>query len=133
MSACANKKTKYREITEYFVTDIKEDGSKQFSYSLIIKMPSKQPKGNVRGGHSSVKGGQGGRRNNGVEGSSKKIKGNNSDMFARIENRFYEMLEAKLAATKFCQVGYLTLDSYIDREKSQLRGECHDQAEQQSK
>jgi len=137
MSACANKKPKRPEIKEYFVTNIKEDGSKHFSYSLIMKMPSKRKNSDMTARKNKEKGGgtsQNGRKSNGTAGRNSngghiKNKANNTARLAQIENNFYEMLDAKLIATAFCRDGYFTLDSYIGKDQSQLRGECNEAAE----
>jgi len=124
MSACANKSPKRPEIKEYFVTDIKNDGSKHFSYSLVMKISPKQKNRNFTVRKN--------RRNSGDNVQNKrntKNKTNNTARLAPIEDKFYEMLEAKLVATAFCRDGYFTLDSYIGKSKSQLRGECNETAE----
>ena len=49
MLACASNQKKQPEIKEIFVTDIKENGLKLFSYSVTMSSPQKETNGNGRG------------------------------------------------------------------------------------
>ena len=123
MLACASNQKKQPEIKEIFVTDIKENGLKLFSYSVTMSSPQKEM--SVKGGGRKGNGGMGG----GMRGTRKGAGRSDSEsMTNRSMEKINEKLDSKLAETGYCREGYIVLNSYGGKGKSQIRGECKDGA-----
>ena len=122
MLACASNQKKQPEIKEIFVTDIKENGLKLFSYSVTMSSPQKETNGNGRGRKGA--GGMGG----GMRGRNGGGSPNHESMTNRSKAKINEKLDSKLAETGYCREGYIVLNSYAGKGKSQIRGECKEGA-----
>ncbi len=111
LSGCSNQDKKRPALTETFETEITEDGSKRFVYQVS---PDR------------AKGGRQARSQDGRPPSRDGQKPSNRG--AKIAEKTEAMLQEKLAKTEFCQDGYMVLDSYFDRGRYTIRGECRDEA-----
>jgi len=123
--ACASNEKRQPEIKEVFVTDIKENGDKLFSYSLIMSSPQKGMNGGAMGrgmsrGSSGMGGDMQGRKGAGNPGRE--------SMMSRMKAMINEKLEAKLSETGYCRKGYVELDSHVGRGRSQIKGKCKEDA-----
>jgi len=123
--SCASNQDKNIERKAYFVTNIKDDGSKVFSYSLISNMSNKE-KGRRKEGERRDNGKM--RKSKGERQGKSSGKLDNANIITRIEKTFYQGLNEKLNTTHFCRQGYFTIDKFISRKKSQLKGECNESA-----
>ena len=113
--ACASNQTKKSEIEEIFVTDIKPNGIKLFSYTMTVSRPS----GSRSGTGGGKRGGEGGKQGGGSSGRPDR-----ESMMKGIK----EKLDARLAETGYCREGYIVLGRRIDRGRSFIRGECKEGA-----
>ena len=105
-------------ITESFITDIKDDGTKLFIYVANFKAPK------IRTNKAA---GQG--RNNGQQQQpARNVSNIRSDMAERQEQLALEALELKLQITKFCRLGYFVLGNYNQFGSIEIRAECQDSA-----
>ena len=113
LTACASNGKKTPDIEEIFVTNIHENGTKQFHYTVTTSSDgnSQSNSRKSRGGGRS----KGGGRSEG--GSQDKVK-----------QMVYTMLDSRLSETGYCRNGYIELDSYFARGSSSIRGECRDGA-----
>jgi len=120
---CASNQSKSHEIVETFVTDIKEDGSKRFSFSLTASSFQQNGDGKMgQGGHGrGDHSGQGMGRHGAGRSGRGSMGGQNKEMI-------YEKLESKLSETGYCRDGYIELDFYRSRGQSQIKGECNEDA-----
>ena len=132
-SSCSSNPPKRPEPEESFVTHITEDGTKKFSFSLTSNNSrGGKNKGGGPGGRGSGKGGGQGRgqtrggpdRNS--AGSDQR--GNPSEHKFQMKERFIKRLEKNLFEKQYCHEGYSEIDSYIDREMSQYKGQCQEKA-----
>ncbi|MCK4708150.1 MAG: hypothetical protein KAU21_05985 [Gammaproteobacteria bacterium] len=115
--ACASTQKRQPEVKEIFVTNIKEDGVKLFSYSVTMSTPKKGK----------------GRRGDGGKGRGKhgKMGAGNPDRESMMnENRgkITEKLDSRLLETGYCREGYIELNRYMGTGQSQIRGECKEKA-----
>jgi hypothetical protein len=113
--ACASSQTKKPEIEELFITDIKPNGIKLFSYTVSVSRPSGSRGGTGRG----KRGGGGGKQGGGATGRPDR-----ESMMKGLK----EKLDARLAETGYCREGYIVLGRRIDRGRSFIRGECKEGA-----
>lgn len=104
-------------ITESFITDIKEDGTKLFVYVANFKASKIRTNKSV---------GQG--RNNGQKQPTQSVSNIRSDMAERQEKVALEALELKLQITGFCRLGYFVLGNYNQFGSVEIRAECHESA-----
>ena len=101
MLACASNQKRQPEIKEIFVTDIKENGLKLFSYSVTMSSPQKEMNGKGRG-RIGV-GGMHGRKGAGREGRE--------SMTHQNKEKINQKLDSKLVETGYCREGYIELNS----------------------
>ena len=120
--ACAGNQKRQPEIKEVFVTDIKENGIKLFSYSVTMSSPQKG--GDGKGMGRRGEGGMGG----GMRGKKGAGRSDRESMMNQTKERINEKLVSKLAETGYCREGYIEIDSYVGRGQSQIRGECKEGA-----
>ncbi len=111
LSGCSSQDKKRPSLTETFETQITEDGSKRFVYQVS---PDRS------------KGGRPPRNQDGKPPSRDGQK--SSNRAAKVAEKTEAMLQEKLAKTEFCQDGYMVLDSFFDRGRYTIRGECRDEA-----
>ncbi|WP_299768262.1 hypothetical protein [uncultured Pseudoteredinibacter sp.] len=134
VAACSSTPEK-EGFSENFVTQISEDGSKRFQYTLQKGIPDG---GRKRGGR--VKGG--GMKGGGMMGAGGARRGqgddkNRTDMIAKMQEKVKAQaqgsLEEKLAEVEFCREGYMVLHEAFTMGRSQLLGECRDTASEEDR
>jgi len=118
--SCASNKHERRKSAPIFVTNITDNGSKLFSFSVS--------RGTNNGGEGAYKGGHGGGKGGGSRNSDSNQGGNSEEMVKKLQVAMFQKLEEKLLVTEFCREGYFELDSYFTRGASQIRGECNESA-----
>jgi hypothetical protein len=134
LAACASHEPKPPKTQESFITLIKRDGTKQFSYALVMDMPDKSKQGGGKrgggpGGHPDGPPGGGHGRPHG----DKKSGDGNDDIDDHFNFMFNEGLNAKLGDTSFCRSGYKELDKKSRPGVIQISGECNDTASDEDK
>lgn len=107
-------------ISESFKTDIKPNGLKLFTYKAYAKIPTSKD------GERGMRGPSAGKAGKGERGGSQKP--NLEAMKKKQKETIFTLLDIKLAETGFCQNGYTTINSYFERGRSEVRGECNDSA-----
>ena len=122
---CASNENRQPEVKEIFVTDIKENGTKLFSYSVTMNSPQKERDG--RGMGRKMPKGEGGMRG-GKQGRKGAGKPNRESMMSRVKEMINEKLDSKLEETGYCRESYIELDSFIGKGQSQIRGKCKEYA-----
>jgi hypothetical protein len=115
--ANSNKRPK-EIITESFITDIKEDGTKLFIYVANFRAPKisrpKQAPGQGRNGQQQQ--------------PVQSMSSIRSDIALRQEEIAFEALERKLSINKYCRAGYFVLGNYNQFGSIEIRAECQDSA-----
>lgn len=126
--ACASHEPKPPKTTDYFVTVIQADGTKQFGYSLVMQMPERgQRRGGGPGGPGGRKGPPpGGPGGPGMGGGPKAEKDN--PMAEELQRLTTEGLLATLEDTGFCRNGYTPLDKQVRRNAISIQGQCQEKA-----
>ena len=125
-----------QKISEYFSTEIMEDGSKRFYFSLIIshqhdeennnqmrEKQSKRGKGGSGRGSGTRKGG-----NDNAQTKQSTAKPAKSTKTNSMELELEERLINQLALNSYCRTGYMELERNIGRALMSIRGECHESA-----
>lgn len=141
---CASKPPAPPKTHDSFITLIKRDGTKQFSYTLIMEMPEAKGKGPGRGhggpppgGIGSGGKGPGGKRpeGKGPGGKGPDIRMEDKDdlMAEQFALMFDKGLNEKLATTGFCRTGFNQLDKQSRRGATQVQGECNEPATDEDK
>ncbi len=128
LAGCASKPPAPPKTQESFITLVKRDGTKQFSYTMIMEMPEGKGKsgGPGRGGHGGHHGGPPGGPGGKGPGKHGKDKGDDrEDQFALM---FDNGLNEKLATTGFCRTGFSQLDKQGRAGATQVQGECNEPA-----
>lgn len=130
--ACANQEPKPPKTTDSIITLIQADGSKQFSYTLIMEMPERGERP-----HDGRGGGKGRPSPSGTspERPDAKHPGGPND-FDRDDDSGYDGLKhlteegllAKLEDTGYCRNGYQQLETQSRRGAMNIAGECYDKA-----
>lgn len=115
---CASTKKRSKEIvSDSFITDIKENGTKLFVYVANFRTPKIKPQ---------KIGGQG--RNNSQQQPVKSMSSIRSDIADKQEELTIEALELKLTSTDYCRTGYFVLGNYNQFGSVEIRGECREGA-----
>ncbi|WP_231129239.1 hypothetical protein [Alteromonas mediterranea] len=125
VSACAHRPGPLDMDEIFFETQIKQDGTKLFAFSIPLMKPREGAKGGGgRGGRGEGggRGGRGGQESRG--GSSKK----SSDSSERMTEQLYASLDEKLDATGYCQTGFIEIDTHQTEDRLHLLGECNETA-----
>lgn len=135
--ACASQEPKPPKTTDSIITLIQADGSKQFSYTLIMEMPERggRPHGG-RGGRTGGKGPggtpPGGPDGNHPGGPGDFDRGNDGNYDGRDDGPLKHLTEegllAKLEDTGYCRNGYQQLETQSRRGAMNIAGECYDKA-----
>lgn len=129
MISCSSTQKK-QEPVGHFVTHITEDGTKKFSYSLVASNPRNNKKGHNKGGGANNRGGGRGGKGGGQDrnrGGSRDRSDQSNQKFM-IKEKFLKKLERTLFEKDYCHEGYSELDSFYDREMSQIKGTCEEKA-----
>ena len=129
--ACANHEPKPPKTQEFFSTLIKSDGTKQFSYALVMEMPDGARHDGPGGKHGGHRGGghgghSGGDHSHGDHTDGKR--GGEEGPGDHLNYMFSEGLSAKLSDTGFCRQGYKQLDKTSRMGAIQINAECNDVA-----
>lgn len=121
--SCSHKPKK-PEHKEFFVTHILANGTKMFSYNILLDRPNGSHKERLSGGGGS-KGGRSGRMG---KGGDRREKGNSNrtESKQKTEDRFYSKLEKVLFKNNYCREGYRKLNSFIDKEEAVMKGQCNE-------
>ena len=133
LSACSA--TKQPKMEEFFHTKIHDDGSKRFTFSLIViqGQSDKKDKSQKRANKPSKGSGNRGGNKNGdrenKQGSSNKESSRTSKMTELFEERFQE----QMIKNQYCREGYITLDSGFSGAIYTLRGECQENATEEDR
>ena len=126
VSACAHRPPPLDMDEIFFETQIKQDGTKLFAFSIPLMKPREGAKGGGgrggRGGEGGGRGGRGGQESRG--GSSQK----SSDSSDRMTEQLYASLNEKLDETGYCQTGYIEIDTHQTEDRLHLLGECNETA-----
>ncbi|WP_299974966.1 hypothetical protein [uncultured Pseudoteredinibacter sp.] len=131
VAACSSTPEK-EGFNENFVTQISDDGSKRFQYTLHKEIPDG---GRKRGGRMNGGGMKGGGMMGagGGQGGGK----NRSDMIAKMQQKVKAQaqgsLEEKLAEVEFCREDYMVLHEAFTMGRFQLQGECRDTANEEDR
>ncbi len=140
--ACASHQPKEPQTQEFFSTLIKADGSKQFSYTLVMEMPEgKGGRGGRRGPPPGGMGGPGGGMDGpggGMGGGHHGGRGPGGDdkdnpMAEQLEHLAKEGLLAKLEDTGYCRDSYTQLDKSERRNAIMISGECVEDATEEDR
>lgn len=126
VSACAHRPPPLDMDEIFFETQIKQDGTKLFAFSIPLMKPREGAKGGGgrggRGGEGGGRGGRGGQESRG--GSAQK----SSDSSERMNEQLYASLDEKLDETGYCQTGYIEIDTHQTEDRLHLLGECNETA-----
>lgn len=132
MTGCSsNQKT---EVPQgYLATNISEDGSKQFVYTVDLPESNGQGrrgKGNGRPGNVAghVQGGSNRGLTGGVTaGTGGRSKGGGRGQQGKA-SLLQEALDAELKRTGYCRKGYMELDRMMQTAQTSIKGECVESA-----
>ncbi|MDH4274727.1 MAG: hypothetical protein OEW08_06795 [Gammaproteobacteria bacterium] len=129
-AACASHQEKDIFIEEAFVTNIKSNGIKIFVYNVMTGQVDKAVNdGKTLPGGSRRKKGKEAFVRNGVDSPRPGYVATHNPN----HHQLLKSLDIKLAETGYCRRGYLELDNFFDRSRSQIRGECKDGATQEDR
>lgn len=133
LSACSS--TKQSQMEEFFKTKIHADGSKRFTFSLVIlqtqnhnKEKSQQRPNKPSKSNGNRKKGQNDSRNN-KQGSLDK----ENSKLSKMTELFEERLQKYMANKQYCREGYITLETSFSGAIYTLRGECQESATDEDK
>ena len=133
VSACAHRPPPLDMDEIFFETQIKQDGTKLFAFSIPLMKPREGAKGGGgrggrgQGGDGGGRGGRGGQESRG--GSSQK----SFDRSDRMTEQLYASLDEKLDETGYCQTGYIEIDTHQTEDRLHLLGECNETASELDK
>lgn len=130
--ACASNEPKPPKTTDTFTSLIKTDGTKQFSYVLVMEMPERGGRP-PRGGKSMGGKGPGGHHGGPPPGGQGKKgpafdRDGADDMQDKLTHLTEEGLLAQLEDSGYCRNGYRQLEIQSRRGAMSILGECYDKA-----
>jgi hypothetical protein len=129
LTACAAEPEKPEPPSGYFATNVTEDGTRQFQYTLEVSDSPPDRRGGRPGnlqGHavgSSGRGLSGGVSASTASGGSRQGPGG-YEAFQRINKLLENRLEAELARSGFCPSGYRETERVVEPGLIYIRGEC---------
>lgn len=116
---------KEKATREYFVTHILADGTKMFSYVLERSNNNqRKTKGRKRRSKGSFK------AQNRTERSGQSYRKEGDQ---RNKSRFYKRLDGLLSHKNYCREGYVELNSSFNRQRSEIKGQCNEKANENDK
>lgn len=128
LSACASKPEPAPEEHALFVTNIKPDGSKMFSFSVEMQADKKGGAGGGRGRPS------GGGRGDGMGPPPDRSGGKDTGKSDEDKTeKVFQLLDMKLAETGYCREGYIEIDTYETEKRINILGECNESATDEDK
>ncbi|MDN4504049.1 hypothetical protein QX776_16675 [Alteromonadaceae bacterium BrNp21-10] len=149
LMGCAGSPLDNDVADERFITEIKTDGSKLFTYGLSFDLGDNakgdrnnsaaerdRQRGDGERGAGGQRSGNGRGQNQGNESMPSGLgRGNNrfSDNRQDMLETLYTRLELKLVKNGFCREGYFELDRYTGRNTAQIKGECNESASEKDK
>ncbi|MCW8863523.1 MAG: hypothetical protein OQK09_00450 [Colwellia sp.] len=127
LSACSSKEQP--KIEEFFHTNIRDDNSKEFTFSLLVSTKQKEARkeGNSSPDSNNRKGrkGKGQRGQNTALAPTAKKQSSKQD---KMKDIFHERLILQMERAQYCREGYITLEESFVGAIYTLRGECHESA-----
>ncbi len=139
LPACSN--TKEPKTESFFHTQIREDNSKEFIFSLIFSRNEKEVAKERQGSSPTQKRGRG---NGSGKGQGKGNKSQNASATAmsnaiishktdKMLGIFQQHLDLKMQESTYCRTGYLTLEKSFVGAVYTLRGECNESATEEDR
>lgn len=132
LSACTN--TSEPKTEGFFHTEIRDDNSKEFTFSLIFSRSEKEVSKGMKDTAPAQKRDRGkgsgkgkGSRSQDVS-SATKSNTKRSSKTKQLMGIFEQHLDLKMQETKYCRTGYLTLEKSFVGAIYSLRGECNESA-----
>jgi hypothetical protein len=130
LTACSSKEKP--KVEEFFHTNIRDDGSKEFAFSLMVSANNKVARKETTGPSKKTK--QGGRKSRGQKArNSTPSNSSKKSMTDKVQGVFQERLTFQLESSQYCREGYLTLDKSFVGAIYTLRGECHESATEEDR
>jgi hypothetical protein len=130
VTGCSSKVK--HQMTDFFRTDIRDDNSKMFIFTVVITQQRGEIDKQERQSHKKAnrEQGKGGKKGAGNKrgGNNKVADGgskNNSDQMAIL---FEELFQARMDKSQYCREGYIELDRGFSGTMFTLRGECSESA-----
>ncbi len=117
--ACSSQPTEKPRLSETFNTEIKSSGLKQFTYTVVDLSRNRESMAAYRQKE--------------VDRGTKSLdqtreKRNLKTVQDRKRKEIVPLLEAKIVESGFCQGGYRMTNSYFRQNRSEIKGECNDNA-----
>ena len=134
ISGCST--TKKPQFESFFKTQIREDHSKMFNFSLVMVSGEysieRNSKEKIQGKGKGSGNGKGMGKGKGKNKQQDKMSVNNKEKKQsktnKIEKKLDERLAIILAQNNYCRKGYIELERNIGRRYLSIRGECHESA-----
>jgi len=137
LSACSN--TSEPKTEGFFHTEIRDDNSKEFTFSLVFSRSKEEASRGMKNASTSQrpdkgKGSGKGRGNRSHEASSTtKPNSKSSSKADKMQGIFQQHLDLKMQETKYCRTGYLILEQSFIGAVYSLRGECNESATEEDR
>ncbi|WDE04798.1 hypothetical protein SG34_026375 [Thalassomonas viridans] len=120
LAACSSHREK--TVEEIFVTEIREDSSKMFAFTLTQEKAARSRQADTKT--------RAGKQGKSRKGGKEKGAGKNESRERQnpLEDIFQQRLEQRLSQNNYCRTGYLELERYASRGAMTMRGECNESA-----
>lgn len=125
LSGCIGHPPPHQSEPDQFVTNIKDDGTKLFSFS-VDAIPARPDEGKGRGRGEGPPPGAMAKGNEQASRSSAPMPANPMDML-------YDKLALTLENNGYCREGYIEIDNYETNNRLHVLGECNETATEQDK
>jgi len=133
LTACSSKEKP--RLEEFFRTEIREDGSKMFAFSLILARDTDGERQKNTTSPQPVK--REGRRGKGGRGQGTNPKLNSDNTASKGQEKlaelFQQRLDIRLETSRYCREGYMELEKSFVGAIYTLRGECNESATEQDR
>lgn len=136
LNGCANKRKDRGKASEELRVNIKQDGSKMFSFSIGIqkrRQNESRQGGQGQGNEREQRPSRGSNQSRSGEQSRSGNQGRRSGSDTINLDRLYTALERKLEETNYCTQGYIKIDTHEADNRLHLLGECHDSASEEDR
>ncbi|WDD99674.1 hypothetical protein [Thalassomonas actiniarum] len=121
LSACSSRQEK--SVEEIFVTQIREDNSKMFAFTLRQEKAARSDKT-----RDKMATGKQGKRGKGAGRNKSAGRGEKQERENPLATVIQQKLEQRLNQSRYCTTGYLELERYASRAGMTVRGECNESA-----
>ena len=121
------------QMTDFFHTEIREDGSKMFTFTVVVtqnrsKVNKQESQPHNQASRERGSGGKKGSGNKRGDKTNKVADNGRRDDSVQMAELFEELFQKRMEKTRYCRESYIELEKGFSGAIFKLRGECRESA-----